>query len=128
MVRCIDHRIQPTILAKLLSAAGYPEGSYDIVSVAGAGQGLIYDNSSGKAIMENIHVAVQKHNIKKVVVIQHDDCAAYDIKDPRAEDDIQQREINAMEGKLYGLWPGLQFAGFILKGTATGNLLLQKIV
>lgn len=123
----MDSRITSTILADLMEQAGYPEASYDLLSVAGAGKSLTHEGSGSGLLMDQIKMSISLHNTKELVIVLHDDCGAYKIDDPRVERSIQQQDIQQIFAVIKERFKDLDFAGFILQGTKTGNFNLVKI-
>lgn len=68
VVHCIDYRLQG-FLNKWLES-NLPAHSYDRVAIAGGVNDVFY-------IIGQVAVAVQLHSVKKVILINHEDCGAY---------------------------------------------------
>lgn len=68
LVSCIDFRIQRIVEEWARERLG--ERQYDRVAVAGGVKDL-------PSILKQIDLSVKLHNIKKVVLMNHEDCGAY---------------------------------------------------
>jgi carbonic anhydrase len=68
IVHCIDFRFQKSINDWLQSKIGY--GNYDRVSLAGGVFDLAY-------VMKQVEISNRLHSIKKVILVNHEDCGAY---------------------------------------------------
>lgn len=126
--RCMDFRIKPTALADLLAEAGYPEGSYDLSSSAGAAKDLLSVQPGEKNfLLKQIELSTNLHGIAEVVILYHDNCGAYGIADSNEEHLTQARDLAAIKSLLAEKFPNLAVKIFIIKGTPTGELRLEKI-
>lgn len=67
-VHCIDYRLQKHLNGWLAKNPG--NGNYDRVSLAGG----VLDIYS---VLKHIELAVRLHKIRKVILINHEDCLAY---------------------------------------------------
>jgi carbonic anhydrase len=68
IITCIDHRIQADIEEWI--SRYFKEESFDRVALGGGIKDL-------DVILEQIDIAVRLHHIKKVILINHEDCGAY---------------------------------------------------
>lgn len=68
VITCIDFRLQEHINNWI--ARNFQPKTFDRVALAGGVRNL-------NAILEQIDIAVRLHHIKKVVLINHQDCGAY---------------------------------------------------
>jgi carbonic anhydrase len=120
---CIDYRLHLTALARLMESIGYSEGSYDHVCIAGSGMDFLSTVlNESEHMFKQIAIAVEKHGISEVVILQHDACGAYGISDPAAEDAKQKADL-ARIVELIGIkFPSLTVKTYIIKGTAEGEL------
>jgi hypothetical protein len=125
--RCMDSRINPVKLSALLKSEGYEEGSYDLVSAAGAGKDLL-DPTSNSFLLKQVELSKKLHNIQEVVVLLHDNCGAYGIEDPKEEEQVQKLDLASIRNLMIEKFPDLAFTGYILKGTATGKFTFEKNV
>jgi carbonic anhydrase len=68
VVTCIDFRFQP-VLSEWLNETLEP-GSYDRVALAGGVK-------NWPVVMAQIEIARRLHNVRRVVLVNHEDCGAY---------------------------------------------------
>ena len=125
---CIDYRLKLTALAKLMADIGYPEGTYDHAATAGSGRKLVVpETGKTESLLEDIEIAATLHGISEVVVLYHDNCGAYGIADPAQEDETERVDLGRIKTILAIKFPELLVKTYIIKGTPTGELSLQKI-
>lgn len=74
VIHCIDFRLRKGLTAYLTSR--FPEG-YDLISVAGAVQGLNNDGAERDFMLKQLQISVRLHSPKTILLIQHEDCGAY---------------------------------------------------
>ncbi len=102
VVHCMDFRLQKSINDWLQGTFGV--GEYDRLSVAGS----VFDLDF---VMKQVKLSHDLHEIKKVVLINHEDCGAYGAQGnpQRHADDLRQaaqriqREIPGLDVELYYL-------------------------
>ncbi len=68
VVHCIDFRLQAHLNRWLSETLG--DGNYDRVALAGG----VYDFET---VFKQVQIAERLHEIKKVILINHEDCGAY---------------------------------------------------
>ena len=89
VVTCIDFRFQKYIndwIAEFLKGK-----THDRISIAGSSKDLDF-------ILSQIAISVRLHEIKKVVIIHHEDCGAYgnESTEKRHSDDLQLTKTKIM--------------------------------
>ena len=102
VVHCMDFRLQKSINDWLQGTFGV--GEYDRLSVAGS----VFDLDF---VMKQVKLSHDLHEIKKVVLINHEDCGAYGTQNSpeRHADDLRhaaqriEKEIPGIEVELYYL-------------------------
>lgn len=102
VVTCIDYRLQETINNWI--SQNFPPKTFDRVALAGGVKNL-------DAIMGQIDIAVRLHHIKKVVLINHEDCGAYGeagTPQKHAED------LKAAKAKVNEVYPELEIDSYYL--------------
>ena len=73
---CVDYRYIDAILRFARKRLG--AGTYDVKTDAGGTKALLNgDPAVGAWIMENLTLAYNRHGVRTVVLIHHEDCAAY---------------------------------------------------
>ena len=102
VVHCMDYRLQ----ARLNKWVGsrYGEDNYDRISLAGG----VHDY---EAVLKYVQLAVKVHSIKRVVLINHEDCRAYG-----REDTLQRHKDDLLDTghKIETLFPGLKVETYYL--------------
>ena len=95
VVHCIDFRFQKYLDSWLQKHFGH--GKYDRVSLAGS----MFDFES---VMRQIEISDRLHKIKKVILINHEDCGAYG-----AEENYERHktDLEKAERKVEALFPDL---------------------
>jgi len=128
VIRCIDFRIKPTAVSDLLVKIGYPEGSYDTVSLAGAAKCLLSPKAGeSEMLLSQIEISSRLHCISEVVVLYHDNCGAYGIDDPVLEETTQLSDLSVVKAKINERFPDLAVKLYIIKGVSVGNLRLESV-
>ncbi len=126
--RCMDFRIKPSILSKLLENEGCKEGDYDLVSCAGSCKDLISAKQEEATFLwKQITLSQKLHQISQIVIINHEDCGAYDIPSKKQEERIQRADLKNIVAKIKSKFPELKTKTYIIKGLKNGDLSLLKI-
>lgn len=68
VITCIDFRFQPYINKWI--AENFPERTYDRIAIAGG----VFDFDY---VLRQVEISHRLHQIKKVILINHEDCGAY---------------------------------------------------
>lgn len=102
VITCIDFRIQPFVEQWLNKNFG--ERNYDHVSLAGG----VYDFYT---ILRQVEISNNLHKVKKVVLINHEDCGAYG-----AEGSFERhlKDLAEAERKIESLFPHLDVETYFL--------------
>ncbi len=102
VVHCIDFRLQEYLNRWLDEKIG--EGNYDRVAFAG---GVL----DFETIFGQIKIAENLHEIKKVILINHEDCGAYG-----AEGSVERhhQDLQVAAGKIKAEYPSLEIEGYYL--------------
>lgn len=103
VVMCMDFRFQKTFDQWLQKNLG--QGNYDRVGFAGGVK-------SWETIFSQIEISKRLHHIKKVVLINHEDCGAYG-----AEGNPQRhaKDLNEAREKVLQAFPDLEVALYYCK-------------
>src|SRR3989338_4136892 len=73
---CMDYRYIETIQAFVKRRLGV--ATYDLKTDAGGTKPLLDGNAAVRTwILQNIRLAYQRHGVRTVVLVHHEDCAAY---------------------------------------------------
>ena len=121
--RCIDFRITLTEFSKILSGMGYPEGTYDLVSCAGAIKSMATNEDRG-FLLKQIEAAKKLHGVTEVLIFQHDNCGAYGIPSVSEEEGTQKKHLKEV-ARIIGT--AVLVKTFIIQGTKTGTLYIKEI-
>jgi carbonic anhydrase len=95
VVHCIDYRLQG-FLNKWV-ANNLPVRGYDRVAIAGGVNDVYY-------VIRQVDVAVRLHEIKKVILINHEDCGAYG---EAGNFERHKTDLNEARRKITALFPDL---------------------
>lgn len=103
IVTCIDYRFQHYIHEYLHK--NFDPKTYDRVALAGAVQDFEY-------IMKQVDVSVRLHDIKRVVLINHENCGAYG-----EEGTIEKhsQDLKSAKEKILSKYPDLDVELYFLK-------------
>lgn len=102
VVTCIDFRLQEAINRWI--SLNFQLKTYDRVALAGGVKNLAI-------IMDEIEIAVRLHHIKKVVLINHEDCGAYgETGTPQKHSE----DLKATKAKVKTLYPDLEVETYFL--------------
>lgn len=102
VVTCIDFRLQEAI-NKWISSNFQPK-TFDRVALAGG-------VSSLKTIIGQIDIAVRLHHIKKVFLINHEDCGAYGSE---GTPEKHSRDLKDAKAKVTEKYPDLEVETYYL--------------
>ncbi len=95
VVHCIDFRFQKYLDPWLLEHFGH--GNFDRVSLAGG----VFDVF---AVLRQVEISDRLHKIKKVVLVNHEDCGAYGKEGNYAR---HKADLEEVERKIGALFPHL---------------------
>ena len=102
VVHCIDFRFQKNLDVWLLGRFGHD--NYDRVSLAGG----VFDFYT---ILKQVEISNRLHKIKKVVLINHEDCGAYGAEGTYAR---HKSDLEEAERKIEALFPDLDVETYYL--------------
>jgi carbonic anhydrase len=115
LLSCIDYRLLGKVSA-YMAQRGLAD-KYDHVILAGASLGAVTDAFPdwGRTFWEHLGVAIDLHDIKRVVVMDHRDCGAYKVilhkdlaGDPPAERTLHAEMLNRLGGQIHDKHPKLE--------------------
>lgn len=114
LIRCMDFRFHRT-LDELLPELFSDEGGikdYDSPGVAGGGSKSIIDEASRPVVFSAIDIAIEKHHISRIIVVNHVDCGAYggssQFTSPDEEEKFHRGELKKAEEILTAKYPELE--------------------
>ena len=102
VVHCIDFRFQKHLDLWLMGHFGHD--NYDRVSLAGA----VFDFYS---VLKQVEISDRLHKIKKVILINHEDCGAYG---EAGNYERHKSDLEEAERKLEALFPKLDVETYYL--------------
>lgn len=103
LVSCIDFRIQPAVEEWARKNLG--RGQYDRVCRAGGVKDL-------PEIMSQIDLSVKLHDIKKVVLTNHEDCGAYG---QAGTEEKHRRDLLAAAAAVTSKYPNLSVETYFVR-------------
>lgn len=104
VIHCMDFRIIEKTNSFLRE--NYGADNCDIVSVAGASK--IIAETNGDYLLKQIEMSHNLHESKKVVLIHHSDCGAYQIKNTEEEKIKQFEDIKKSEDIIKKMFPDME--------------------
>lgn len=121
VLMCIDYRFVDTAVHYLENELDL-ENEYDLTALAGAS--LAYNQNKFKSwpitFIDHINIAIELHNIKRIIVFDHMDCGMYHLIYPKVEPDSEEeRELHIMNinkfiRRIKRLYPKLAYSGYLL--------------
>lgn len=115
LLNCMDYRLTNDV-TRYMDQRGYAE-SYDQIILAGASLGALNDRypSWTEVFWSHLDLAIQLHQIHKLIVIDHRDCGAYRlllgeaaVKDPETEFKTHATQLYALRSTVLTRYPNLQ--------------------
>jgi len=115
LLTCMDFRLMSHIERYMFGRD--LRKKYDHVVLAGASLGAITDKypSWNETFWDHLSIAIELHNIRTVIVLDHRDCGAYKVilgpehaKDPKVERDIHAVQLQKLKGMISKRYPELK--------------------
>lgn len=115
LLNCIDYRLTGHT-ERYMSGRGMA-GKYDHIVLAGAALGAKNEKfpAWGTTFMDHVQVAIDLHNIHKVVIMDHRDCGAYKVilgkdlaADPKEELAVHAKQMQALKADIAKKHPKLE--------------------
>ncbi|MBE0621911.1 MAG: hypothetical protein IH605_15060 [Burkholderiales bacterium] len=131
LLSCMDYRLIDET-ERYMSSRGL-RNKYDHVILAGASLGALTDKypAWNKTFWEHLEVAIQLHQVHKVIVLDHRDCGAYNVifgedfsKDHSKETTIHSEKLKELRTQIGEKYPKLDVE--LLLMSLNGNV--EKIV
>ena len=128
MVRCSDHRLARACEDFIEHKLAVPEGTYDLVVVPGGPQFLCAMDYLPKFLWVGLRwmrFLVEAHEIKRVVLIAHQDCGWYGhvhgkILEGARKEERQCDDLRLARKNLTGSFPQLQVNTFFARLQESG--------
>lgn len=119
VLSCIDYRLTDKISAYLATRG--LSGKYDQVILAGAALGAVTSKYPewGKTFRDHLGLAIQLHQIKRVIAIDHRDCGAYRLilgKDLTGDAEKAQHatELHRLARQIHAAHPHLAVENYLM--------------
>jgi carbonic anhydrase len=119
---CMDHRFIDHTTNFLKNDTSVH--AYDYITLSGASLGYNSNNECWKnTFLEHIDIAIKLNNIVKIIVIDHEDCGAYQlhykdiINDPDLEEEYHYINMLEFKKNIKKLYPHLPIFTHLLKLT-----------
>lgn len=115
LLTCMDYRLDNEVTA-YMDARGLRD-KYDHVILAGASLGAMNDKFPqwNEVFMTHIDLAVQLHEVHRIIVLDHRDCGAYKmilgeaaVKDPDLEFKAHVKQLYALRGAILAKHPHME--------------------
>jgi len=121
VITCIDFRFWEATLTGFAKESEENEGlgikHLDPKTVPGVCKGVAQgDEKATSEIRRVIDIALEKHHIKRVVIVHHSSCGAYGINDKKAEFETQCANLKKGAKILASSYPALSFSAFFAQG------------
>lgn len=107
IITCIDFRLQESINNWI--SQNFAPKTFDRVAIAGGVKNL-------DIILGQIEIAHRLHRIKKVVLINHEDCGAYGEEGTKEK---HEQDLKAAKAKILSKFPDLLVETYYLKLNGT---------
>jgi len=117
---CIDYRLFDTTIELLRKDCHVDAFDHTILAGASLGYNQNDYETWKQTFIDQIDLAIQLHHIKKIVVIDHEDCGAYKLfypqaeHDPKLERELHIKNIRKFIASMKKIYPKLQYAGYLL--------------
>jgi carbonic anhydrase len=102
---------------------------YDLVCLAGSQKSFL-DNDTQPAALKQLNISSRLHEVKRVILVAHQDCGAYGGSKTFASlDEEFQRyttDLNATETLIKEKHPNLEVKKFIAKFGEAENIVLEE--
>lgn len=118
VIHCVDYRI----IEKLQTFCNNKFKKYDLLTIPGCSLKLKDDMYN--YCKENIDILIKLHNIKNIIIIEHENCLAYfnyykNITDHNEIIEKQNKSINILLNKLKTDFPTLNYSNYYIKVDGT---------
>lgn len=121
LLSCMDYRLMDDV-EKYMSGRGLRD-KYDHVVLAGASLGAVTDKypAWNQTFWDHLDIAIELHDIKSVIVMDHRDCGAYkvilgadSVKDAKTERDTHVVRLNQLRAAVNKKHPKLAVETLIM--------------
>ena len=120
VLSCMDPRFQPIVNNYLKKRK--LNGKYSAFTIAGSAIGVTASKFKKwhKSFWDNIHISIKLHKIKKLIVINHQDCGAAKIINIKKffnniiETEIHKKSFMLIKNKLKKKYPSLSIETILI--------------
>jgi carbonic anhydrase len=127
VLSCIDYRVMDSTIELLKQDCCVDAFDHTVLAGASLGYNQTDYISWKKTFIDHIDLAIQLHHIKKIVVVDHDDCGAYRLFYPHLNDDNKcERKHHIKNIKKFikhmkkfikhmkKMYPNMHYSGYLL--------------
>lgn len=111
VLSCIDFRFWKETVEFIEQELGIK--SYDFPSLPGAAKAINECASDDDLAMKCISVPCDLHHVKKIVIINHEDCGAYGgsgkFQDAKEEMEFHKKELKKAKDKIFEKYPNKEY-------------------
>jgi hypothetical protein len=117
---CIDYRLFDSTVDLLKDRSCVSAFDQTILAGASLGYNQHKYHHWKPTFLNHVDLAIKLHDIKKIVVIDHDDCGAYHLFYPDTKDDLDLerhyhiKNIKKIIRKLKRKYPDMIYSGYLL--------------
>ncbi|MDD4062346.1 MAG: hypothetical protein PHV25_01005 [Candidatus Pacebacteria bacterium] len=104
VIHCMDFRLIEKTNSFLKE--NYGTENYDLISVAGSSKVIAEGN--GDYLLKQIEISHNLHDSKRVILIHHSDCGAYQIQDKDQEKTKQFEDMEKSESAIKRMFPDME--------------------
>lgn len=121
VLECIDYRFIEKNHKFLKD--NFKNTFFDHFSLAGSSLGFNTNKNWRKTCIDNINLAIKLHHIKKIVILEHEDCKTYDETYNDFKNNIDEKKeyhisnIKQCIRILKRIYPGINISGYYLSRT-----------
>ena len=120
VLSCIDPRFQPIVNNYLKKRK--LNGKYSAFTIAGSAIGVTASKFKKwhKSFWDNIHISIKLHKIKKLIVINHQDCGAAKMMNSKKffnniiETEIHKKSFMLIKNKFKKIYPSLSIETILI--------------
>lgn len=128
---CIDYRLFDATIELLKKDCRVDAFDHTILAGASLGYNQIKYKCWPKTLRNHIDLAIELHKIKKIVVIDHEDCGAYKLfypdleEKPHREKHYHKKNVKKFIKTMKSIYPDLHYSGYLLALDGTFTKIYQ---
>jgi len=93
LIRCMDFRFHRALEENLAKLIGQEACEFDSPGVGGGGSKSIIDGDSREVVLGALDIAIEKHGVKHIIIVDHIDCGAYG-GSSRFADEVEEEKFH----------------------------------